>query len=174
MRMFAVENFLNKRFLRIMEPYLEERIRQLGFRITPQRQLILEAVSEAGEKARIEDIMERVRAKSSAISQATVYRTLEIFGAHHLIHVNVLDGQRVYEVAADNVHHHMICQSCWGDEKIPHEVVEEFVGNVQDKIRVFGPTPSFIFIGFMQTLPGGGRPRNKYQKKKRIDLNLFY
>ena len=145
MRMFAVENFLNKRFLRKMEPYLEERIRELGFRITPQRQSILEAVAEAGEKAQIEDIMERVHAKSSAISQATVYRTLEIFGTHNLIHVNVLAGQRVYEVAGDNVHHHMICQSCWGDEKIPHEVVDEFIDNVQDKYG-FLAQPHHLFL----------------------------
>ncbi|KAA3645008.1 MAG: transcriptional repressor [Chloroflexi bacterium] len=128
-----------------MNPYLEERIRELGFRITPQRQLILEAVAEAGEKARIEDIMERVQAKSSAISQATVYRTLEIFGAHNLIHVNVLDGQRVYEVAGENVHHHMICQSCWSDEKIPHKVVNEFVDNVQVKYG-FLAQPHHLFL----------------------------
>ena len=145
MRMFAIDNFLNNDWFESMDKFLEERIRQLGFRITPQRQLILEAVSEAGEKAHLEDIMERVQNKSSAISQATVYRTLEIFGAHHLIHVNVLAGQRVYEVAADKVHHHMICQNCWSDEKIPHAVVDEFVDNVQGQYG-FLAQPHHLFL----------------------------
>ena len=54
-------------------------------------------------------------------------------------------GQRVYEVAGDNVHHHMICQSCWGDEKIPHEVVDEFIENVQDKYG-FLAQPHHLFL----------------------------
>ena len=90
MRMFAVENFLNKKFLRKNGTLLRRTYPRTWFSHHPQRQLILEAVAEAGEKAQIEDIMERVHAKSSAISQATVYRTLEIFGTHNLIHVNVL------------------------------------------------------------------------------------
>lgn len=46
-------------------------IHKRGFRVTPQRQLILEAVCAGGGHNTPEEIYARVQSKSSAINQAT-------------------------------------------------------------------------------------------------------
>ena len=54
-----------------------ERIRAQGFRLTPQRQMVLDAICELGGHVTPEAIYERVRTKSLAVNRATVYRNLD-------------------------------------------------------------------------------------------------
>ena len=53
------------------------RMRDHGFRVTPQRQLILEAIYESGGHTTPEEIYERVHAKAPAVNLATIYRTVD-------------------------------------------------------------------------------------------------
>lgn len=52
-------------------------LRQRGYRLTPQRQLVLEAV-DALEHATPDDILCEVRRTASGVNISTVYRTLEL------------------------------------------------------------------------------------------------
>jgi Fur family ferric uptake transcriptional regulator len=126
---------------------LERRIRELGFRVTPQRQLILEAINEAGEHASFDEIFERVRRKSSAVSQATVYRTLELFSKHNLIHANEISGRKVYELATEHPHHHLICQSCWYDQKINDRLIPELIDGIDEEYRFLVQSEHLVLRG---------------------------
>lgn len=129
---------------------IEGRIRELGFRVTPQRQLILEAISEAGEHATFEDIFSRVREKSSAVSQATVYRTLELFSKHNLIHANEISGQKVYELASDHPHHHLICQRCKNDQKIDGRLVPDLINGIDQDYHFLVQSEHLILSGLCE------------------------
>ena len=122
----------------------------MGFRVTPQRQVILEAIVEAGEHTTFEDIYKRVHALSSSISRATVYRTLELFSKHHLIHVNEIGGNKVYEMASELQHHHLICRRCWGDQKIDDEAFREMSVNLDERYRFLVQSKHLVLIGLCE------------------------
>lgn len=123
----------------------ENHIRQLGIRITPQRQLILKAVAEAGEHATFERIYARVHAQSSAISRATVYRTIDLFSRHSIIHENIINRQKVYELASKEHHHHIICRRCWSNQKITHQALQDFIDHLDEEYD-FLIQPKHLFL----------------------------
>ena len=55
----------------------DDRLRAGGYRVTPQRQLVLEAVARL-EHATPEEIYGEVRQTARGINVSTVYRTLEL------------------------------------------------------------------------------------------------
>jgi len=130
-----------------LEPHLQERIRKLGFRVTPQRQLILEAIERAGEHATFDEIYAEVNQVSPHISQATVYRTLEVFSRHRLIHGNEMAGGRFYEIVAANPHHHLICHSCWMDIKIDNAELKKLFNRLDKETGFLVLGEHYIFMG---------------------------
>ena len=89
-----------------------ERIRQLGYRMTPQRQVILDSICEMGGHAPISDIYTRVHTKSSLIDKATVYRTVNMLHENGLLVSAEIHGATTYEIAEEQPHHHLVCRGC--------------------------------------------------------------
>jgi Fur family ferric uptake transcriptional regulator len=56
---------------------LQETLRARGYRLTPQRQLVLDAVTELGH-ATPDEACAWVKERSSAVNISTIYRTLEL------------------------------------------------------------------------------------------------
>jgi len=84
-----------------------------GRRMTPQRQMVLDAVCEAGGHARPEEVYELVQQKSPSVNRATIYRTLKLLCELGLITDTLsADGYLVYEMAGDHPHHHLVCRRC--------------------------------------------------------------
>ncbi len=107
-------------------------MRERGFRVTPQRQLILDAVREGGGHTTPEEIYERVHAKAPTLNRATVYRTLDFLCELGLV-VAADMGHRhmVYEIAGDTPHHHLVCRGCGAVERIEHETVRELFARIE-------------------------------------------
>ena len=76
-----------------------DELRARGFRLTPQRELILTAVQELGH-ATPDQVHAHVRTSSSAVNLSTVYRTLEVLRAptYHSVH--------------GHEHFHLVCRNC--------------------------------------------------------------
>ena len=70
-----------------------ELLRKSGYRLTPQRYMILSVIQEANEHLSIEQITERVQARSPYVNISTIYRTLELLKKLNLIHENHLREQ---------------------------------------------------------------------------------
>lgn len=81
--------------------------------MTPQRQLILDAICEAQGTARLEDIFQRVHAQAPALNLATVYRNLDFLCQIGLAAVlKNVRGETFYEIALGTPHHHLVCRQC--------------------------------------------------------------
>ncbi len=107
-------------------------MRRRGFRVTPQRQIILDAICEAGGHTTADEIYNRVQAKSSAINRATVYRTLDFLCEMRLVvAAHVGSGPMVYELAGEEPHHHLICRTCGHTESIGHDIVQQWFAQVE-------------------------------------------
>lgn len=104
----------------------EYQLRTLGYRLTPQRQIILETLREMNGHVTPRQIYEVVRQKSSAIDRATIYRTMELFSAIGIVFASQMSGQMVYEMAEEVTHHHLVCRRCGRvqmlDDKHFHEL----------------------------------------------------
>ena len=89
-----------------------ERVHELGCRMTPQRQIILDTICAIGQHTTANDIYGRVQTTNPHIDRATVYRTLNFFRELQILFSAEIDGQTVYEIAAPTPHHHLICRNC--------------------------------------------------------------
>lgn len=89
-----------------------QQIRDRGYRMTPQRQIVLDTVCEQGGHATASEIYESVNAHQPAINRATVYRILDFFCELQLVARAEIGGQTMFEVVGDTPHHHLICRQC--------------------------------------------------------------
>ena len=90
----------------------DEQLRARGYRVTPQRQLVLEAVSRLGH-ATPEDVGAEVRQAARGVNISTIYRTLELLEQLGMVtHAHLGHGAPTYHLAVDADHVHLVCRSC--------------------------------------------------------------
>lgn len=95
-----------------------------GYRMTPQRQLILDAVCRLGGHVTPDAVYDAVQTITPALNRATVYRTLNFLSEQGILNTVLLeDGRTGYELAGAEPHHHLVCRVCGGEEQISHEAV---------------------------------------------------
>ena len=105
-------------------------LRARGYRLTPQRQLVLEAVGEIGH-ATPEEIATAVRKTASGLNISTVYRTLELLEELGLVrHSHLGHGAPTYSLAEQDDHVHLVCRSCDGVQEVPAEVIGEVIATL--------------------------------------------
>ena len=89
-----------------------DKLRESGYRLTPQRELILRAVEELGH-ATPDEVLGHVREQSAAVNVSTVYRTLEVLEELGLIrHAHLSDRAPTYHSVTQHEHFHLVCRNC--------------------------------------------------------------
>ncbi|MCA1711231.1 MAG: transcriptional repressor [Actinobacteria bacterium] len=102
-------------------------LRAKGYRLTPQRQLVLEAVGELGH-ATPEEIAAAVRRTATGVNISTVYRNLELLEELGLVqHTHLGHGAPTYSVASDDEHVHLVCRDCGAVDEIESSLLEDVV-----------------------------------------------
>lgn len=118
-----------------MNDYLEawdKRLRTAGFRITPQRQLVLEAVTNL-RHATPEEILAEVQSTASGVNLSTVYRTLEVLEQVGLVtHAHIGHGAPTYHVVDDTPHIHLVCSRCRKVESIDGDTFAKFANSLEN------------------------------------------
>ena len=90
-----------------------EALQQIGYRLTPQRMMILEAIADADGHISAEEIQGRVKEAYPYLDISTVYRTLDLLKTLHLVsETNMGRGHSQYELLSKGLHHHLICREC--------------------------------------------------------------
>ncbi len=107
------------------------RIREQGYRLTPQRQIIIDTLCGMGGHAAIGDIYECVHAQMPSIDRATVYRTIRFFQDMRLIVSTEIDGTTLYEVAKPAPHHHLVCRQCAQVQILSDAHLDDLVTHLQ-------------------------------------------
>ena len=110
-----------------VEPDWHDQLRARGYRLTPQRQLVLEAVGQLGH-ATPEEIATSVQRTASRVNISTVYRNLELLEELGLLqHTHLGHGAPTYSLAGDHEHVHLVCRDCGGIDEAPREVAAPIV-----------------------------------------------
>ncbi len=102
-----------------------EAMRRRGYRVTPQRELILDCVCEAGRHTTLEDIYARARRRSPGVNLATVYRTLRFMAdIGVVVTAESADHGTLYEIASQPSHHHLVCRACHREVQLDSEIFQ--------------------------------------------------
>ena len=92
---------------------LATKIRNQGYRLTPQRLMILSAIETSDDHISAEEIFSQVVAKYPHVNISTVYRTLELLKELGLVTETDLGEGRVrYHPSHKGHHHHLVCREC--------------------------------------------------------------
>jgi Fe2+ or Zn2+ uptake regulation protein len=88
-------------------------LRQKGYRLTPQREMIIGIIAHAGGHLDAEEIFSQVQAQTKAVNIATVYRTLDMLVEEGLAcKTDLGSGKIVYATSHHGPHLHLVCKSC--------------------------------------------------------------
>ncbi|MBA7503326.1 Peroxide operon regulator [subsurface metagenome] len=88
-------------------------LQEKGFRLTPQRMLVIEALHRADGHISAEEIYEQLHSRYPYSNISTVYRTLELLKELNLVtETDFGDGRVRYHVAEKGHHHHLVCYRC--------------------------------------------------------------
>lgn len=97
---------------------LRSTLHRHGMRMTPQRQLVLDAVRELGH-ATPEQVCRRVQRTAPTVNITTVYRALDLLEELKLLrHTHLGHGAPVYSVD-EHEHVHLVCHRCGSVTEVP-------------------------------------------------------
>jgi Fur family ferric uptake transcriptional regulator len=88
-------------------------LRSHGFRITPQREMIIEAIAHQGNHINAEDVFTLVQQRTQSMNIATVYRTLDLLVEQGLVsRIDLGEGRVMYATTQHGPHIHLVCRRC--------------------------------------------------------------
>lgn len=115
------------------ETSLAEVLRERGLRLTPQRQLILEAVHGLGH-ATPERVHTAVRERAAGVNITTVYRTLELLEELGLVtHTHLSHGSPTYHAAGEHQHVHLVCRACGSVSEVDPAVLSPVTEQLREQ-----------------------------------------
>jgi Fe2+ or Zn2+ uptake regulation protein len=92
---------------------IEERLRGAGLRVTSSRVAVLRVLIEADDHPRVDQVIQRVRARGLSISTQAAYDVCEALRERGLARRIALAGGPARDAArAGDNHHHLVCRSC--------------------------------------------------------------
>jgi Fe2+ or Zn2+ uptake regulation protein len=102
-------------------------IRAGGRRVTKQRALIWNALVRAdGKHLSAKEVAESI----PELHQATVYRALDMLVEEGLARRTEIAGRALYEIAAEHLHHHVVCTRCGAVTHVHDEAVRDALRRV--------------------------------------------
>jgi Fur family ferric uptake transcriptional regulator len=90
-----------------------ETLRSRGFRITPQREMIIEAIAHQGNHINADEVFALIQKRTQSMDIATVYRTLELLVEQGLAsRIDLGEGRVIYATQQHGPHIHLVCRQC--------------------------------------------------------------
>jgi len=131
-----------------MVNWIEKKCGERGLRMTDQRRIIAQVLSDAEDHPDAEELYRRASELDPNISLATVYRTVRLFADANIIETHDFrDGRARYETADADHHDHLIDVSS-GEviefmddeiEKLQHKIAEKLGYELVDhRLELYG------------------------------------
>lgn len=113
-------------------PALRRTLHERGLRMTPQRQLVLDAVRALGH-ATPEQVCAQVQRTAPAVNITTVYRSLDLLERLGVVrHTHLGHGAPTWSVEAHE-HVHLVCHRCGGVTEVPTTVMAGLADRLGDE-----------------------------------------
>lgn len=125
-----------------------ESLREVGYRLTPQRMLIVSIIYDSRGHITAEEIHQRVKEHYPFVDISTVYRTLQLLKKLRIVSETDLGGGRVqYELVHRGKHHHLVCRRCGQTFALDDEVVEPLRSTLRDRYGFEADMEHFAIFG---------------------------
>ncbi|MBI9049015.1 MAG: transcriptional repressor [Anaerolineaceae bacterium] len=113
-----------------------EEMKKRGYRITPQREMVLAIMHKLEEPSTVEDIFSHVQDISKSVDISTVYRTLELLQEFNLVsEIDTGDRQAKFVLVHDHSPHlHLVCKSCGKISGIHLQNIKSFSGELENQL----------------------------------------
>ena len=122
--------------------------------MTPQRQLVLDAVHELGH-ATPDEVLTRVRSVADGVNISTVYRTLELLEELGLVrHAHLGAGSPTWHPAERAAHLHLVCHTCGVVTEAELGLADAFVGSLRTAHGFTTDMEHFAIYGTCATCAG--------------------
>jgi Fur family ferric uptake transcriptional regulator len=133
---------------------LLETLRERGYRLTPQRMMVVEAIEASSDHISAEEIHAAARARYPYLNISTVYRTLDLLKEEGLVaETDLGEGRFVYHPAGKAHHHHLVCRKCGSVTDIDASVFDRLRDDINDR---YGFDAEFEHIAVFGTCKGCG------------------
>lgn len=107
-------------------------LRAKGYRLTPQREMVIEVLAHSGTHVTAEEVFAQVQKRTHAINIATVYRTLDLLVAEGLAtSIPLGDNRLVYATNRHGPHVHLLCRKCGRTIEADEHLLATFGRKVQ-------------------------------------------
>ena len=114
---------------------LETRCKQKGVKLTDQRKLIAQIMSNSHDHPNVDELHKRVSKINSKISIATVYRTVKLFEEAGILTKHDFKGGKArYEELPNNHHDHLIDVQSGEIVEFVNEEIEKLQKAVAEKL----------------------------------------
>ncbi len=123
-------------------------LREVGYRLTPQRMLIVSIIHDSEGHVTAEEVHSRVVEQYPFVDISTVYRTLQLLKKLRLLSETDLGGGRVeYELTQEARHHHLVCRKCGGTFALDDEVIDPLRARLMEKHGFEADMEHFAIFG---------------------------
>jgi Fe2+ or Zn2+ uptake regulation protein len=127
-------------------------LREGGYKLTPQRYMILRVIQEAEAHLSIEEIIQRVQERNPYVNQSTVYRTLDLLQDLGLLRATHLSGKHTrFEMVGGQAHHHFVCRSCHGVQHLDSDLLANLPEQLKQQYGFGGLTLELVATGYCKT-----------------------
>lgn len=138
---------------RVVSTDWQSDLRRRGYRLTPQRQLVLEAVDKL-EHSTPDDILAEVRRTAGSVNISTVYRTLELLEELGLVsHAHLGHGAPTYHLADRHDHMHLVCRDCGKVIEADVSLAADFTDRLREKFGFDTDMKHFAIFGRCRDCP---------------------
>jgi Fe2+ or Zn2+ uptake regulation protein len=133
------------------ESEIIQQIKSKGFKITPQRRAIIEALLLPEKPPTAKDVLEIVRDKFPEVSLDTVYRNLKLLAdIGCVIQINLKNSETSRFEILKHHHHHLICLGCGDAVCLEKCLLDNHMGVLKDRgyeivghaFEIYGYCPS--------------------------------
>ena len=114
---------------------IEERCKQKGVKLTDQRKLIAQIMSNSHDHPNVDELYKRVSKIDSKVSIATVYRTVKLFEETGILTKHDFRGEKArYEELPDSHHDHLIDVQSGEIVEFVDEEIEKLQKTIAEKL----------------------------------------
>jgi Fur family transcriptional regulator, ferric uptake regulator len=127
--------------------YLQD-LRRKGYRLTPQREMILAVICESNGHLSADEIITRVRKRYPRFNKSAVYRTLDLLTHNSLVNpTDFGQGCVTYEIHQHPHHHHLVCRKCGKMTEADNRVFNSLEKTLRDEYDFVADLNHFAIFG---------------------------
>jgi Fur family transcriptional regulator, ferric uptake regulator len=136
---------------------LKRALKQRGLRMTPQRQLILDAVAAMHGHVSADQVYQQVVRVFPDVNISTVYRTLEVLEELGVVrHTHFHAGVAQYERTDEAPHHHMLCSRCGSDFELDLDVLQPLADELKRRYGFQADLAHSAIVGLCRACAAAG------------------